>query len=413
MKEPQENAERDFMVLQAGSSVATSLSVGESQRKHCSILDIKGNCYQHTAIPLTTVRPFVCTEIDLAQAIKNAGGSSSSNNNEDEEDEDVQLMLNDMNDDASMRLVRSVLTAVIQQQLQQIERNPEYQNSDRPALPLIRLRVDVAAFVDQLCGSNNISNAESKKQHQLLVSSIHASRFGQAFVGRVANAGELLMLSKYRPRYSSNGQHHNSSSSSHQQRFPDDIDACMHHIKSENDGKARSLLEHNNNSSDSADGDKEAFDTQPPIHDLVNQILLSKSSAASSSNTKASMQLLSQYKLAEAVQQFVDKAESGSISALFEKQLQLMQAHVKQADKEQLQRQQQQQQQNQHRQHVSSRHETLDIADTIRKYHDQHIREQEPQDEVRDSNKQLQRCCCHAIAAAVVTAFVHRLHRCC
>lgn len=42
-----------------GSSVATSLSEGESLTKHCGLLYIKGSDYKLEKIKLKTVRPFV------------------------------------------------------------------------------------------------------------------------------------------------------------------------------------------------------------------------------------------------------------------------------------------------------------------------------------------------------------------
>ncbi|KAB2634069.1 double-strand break repair protein MRE11 [Pyrus ussuriensis x Pyrus communis] len=54
-----------FHITQPGSSVATSLIDGESKPKHVLLLEIKGNQYRPTKIPLTSVRPFEYTEIVL------------------------------------------------------------------------------------------------------------------------------------------------------------------------------------------------------------------------------------------------------------------------------------------------------------------------------------------------------------
>ncbi|XP_039032490.1 dynein light chain 2, cytoplasmic-like [Hibiscus syriacus] len=53
------------ILLFKGSSVATSLIDGESKPKHVLHLEIKGNQYRPTKIPLTSVRPFEYTEVVL------------------------------------------------------------------------------------------------------------------------------------------------------------------------------------------------------------------------------------------------------------------------------------------------------------------------------------------------------------
>ncbi|PPS07460.1 hypothetical protein GOBAR_AA13202 [Gossypium barbadense] len=52
-----------FHITQPGSSVATSLIDGESKPKHVLLLEIKGNQYRPTKIPLTAVRPFEYIEV--------------------------------------------------------------------------------------------------------------------------------------------------------------------------------------------------------------------------------------------------------------------------------------------------------------------------------------------------------------
>ncbi|XP_059441573.1 double-strand break repair protein MRE11 isoform X3 [Corylus avellana] len=63
--DPQEVPGMGFHITQPGSSVATSLIDGESKPKHVLLLEIKGNQYRPTKIPLTSVRPFQYTEIVL------------------------------------------------------------------------------------------------------------------------------------------------------------------------------------------------------------------------------------------------------------------------------------------------------------------------------------------------------------
>nr|XP_048332364.1 double-strand break repair protein MRE11 isoform X2 [Ziziphus jujuba var. spinosa] len=64
--DPQEVPGMGFHISQPGSSVATSLIDGESKPKHVLLLEIKGNQYRPTKIPLTSVRPFEYTEVDYS-----------------------------------------------------------------------------------------------------------------------------------------------------------------------------------------------------------------------------------------------------------------------------------------------------------------------------------------------------------
>ncbi|KAI3471842.1 hypothetical protein Pfo_028495 [Paulownia fortunei] len=63
--DPQEVPGMGFHITQPGSSVATSLIDGESRPKHVLLLEIKGNQYRPTKIPLNSVRPFEYTEVVL------------------------------------------------------------------------------------------------------------------------------------------------------------------------------------------------------------------------------------------------------------------------------------------------------------------------------------------------------------
>lgn len=56
-----------FRITQPGSSVATSLVVGEAARKKVGILDVKDSLFRLRPIPLTQVRSFVIGAVNLAQ----------------------------------------------------------------------------------------------------------------------------------------------------------------------------------------------------------------------------------------------------------------------------------------------------------------------------------------------------------
>ncbi|RMZ90484.1 hypothetical protein DV736_g2264, partial [Chaetothyriales sp. CBS 134916] len=65
--EPQYNPEMDFKVIQPGSSIATSLSVGETIPKHVTILSITGREFKSEPIGLKSVRPFIYRDIVLSE----------------------------------------------------------------------------------------------------------------------------------------------------------------------------------------------------------------------------------------------------------------------------------------------------------------------------------------------------------
>jgi double-strand break repair protein MRE11 len=61
--------EGQYFVLQPGSSVATSLSGGESVEKKVVIMEIKQDQYRTVPVPLHTTRPFIMADVKLADEI--------------------------------------------------------------------------------------------------------------------------------------------------------------------------------------------------------------------------------------------------------------------------------------------------------------------------------------------------------
>ncbi|KAK1260415.1 Double-strand break repair protein MRE11 [Acorus gramineus] len=143
--DPQEVSGMGFHITQPGSSVATSLIDGEAKPKHVLLLEIKGTEYRPTKIPLKSVRPFEYAEVIL----------------KDETDIDPNDQL-------------SVL-----EHLDKVVRNLIEKCSEREAsrselkLPLVRIKVDYSGFM-----------------------TINPQRFGQKYVGKVANPQDILIFSK-------------------------------------------------------------------------------------------------------------------------------------------------------------------------------------------------------------------------
>ncbi|XP_050247361.1 double-strand break repair protein MRE11 isoform X1 [Quercus robur] len=143
--DPQEVPGMGFHITQPGSSVATSLIDGESKPKHVLLLEIKGNQYRPTKIPLTTVRPFEYTEIIL----------------KDEPDIDP----NDQNS------ILEHLDKVVRNLIEKSSKKAS--NRSELKLPLVRIKVDYSGFM-----------------------TINPQRFGQKYVGKVANPQDILIFSK-------------------------------------------------------------------------------------------------------------------------------------------------------------------------------------------------------------------------
>ncbi|CAN6269425.1 unnamed protein product [Urochloa humidicola] len=154
--DPQEVPGMGFHITQPGSSVATSLIDGEAKPKHVLLLEIKGNQYRPTKIPLKSVRPFEYAEVVLKY------------------EADV-----DPNDQASVlehldKIVRNLIEKSSQ---------PTASRSE-PKLPLVRIKVDYSGF-----------------------STINPQRFGQKYVGKVANPQDIVIFSKSAKKRQITGDH--------------------------------------------------------------------------------------------------------------------------------------------------------------------------------------------------------------
>ncbi|XP_073100459.1 double-strand break repair protein MRE11 isoform X3 [Elaeis guineensis] len=143
--DPQEVPGMGFHITQPGSSVATSLIDGEAKPKHVLLLEIKGSQYRPTKIPLKSVRPFEYAEVVL----------------KDEPDIDP-------NDQAS---VLEHLDKIVRNLIEK-SRKASVSRSELK-LPLVRIKVDYSGF-----------------------STINPQRFGQKYVGKVANPQDILIFTK-------------------------------------------------------------------------------------------------------------------------------------------------------------------------------------------------------------------------
>ncbi|WWC65590.1 DNA repair protein (mre11) [Kwoniella dejecticola CBS 10117] len=148
--EPELVADKEYYITQPGSSVATSLAPGESETKHVGILSVQGEKFQIAAIPLKTVRPFEHDEAFVAYAASQG-----------------RCSLDDK--DSITQFLKEEVEKLIQRATQKWkESNPE--PGEKMMLPLIRLKVETT---------------DAKEM-------TNPVRFGQLFVGRVANPRDIL-----------------------------------------------------------------------------------------------------------------------------------------------------------------------------------------------------------------------------
>eukprot|EP00922_Rhytidocystis_sp_ex-Travisia-forbesii_P043416 GHVS01064752.1.p1 GENE.GHVS01064752.1~~GHVS01064752.1.p1 ORF type:complete len:512 (+),score=67.88 GHVS01064752.1:247-1782(+) len=163
--DPQDFVKCDFHVLQPGSSIQTSLSPGEALPKHVALLEIIGDSFRSTAIPLQTVRPFVHHELALSDYRLPAS-----------EEKDVWKFLADEIDKLIYRAEEDRLSSILCYQSKFPHLYKAIQSllpQEGAFVPLIRLKVEHTGFP-----------------------ALSPSRFGQNFTEKVANPQDMLQFCK-------------------------------------------------------------------------------------------------------------------------------------------------------------------------------------------------------------------------
>lgn len=162
---PMESTVGTFRITQPGSSVATSLTTGEAERKQVGILDIRGQDFRLRPIPLSQVRSFVTSEVSLSDYKEEELDPEDPNIDEamaeilgervkalvEEAREQAKVLLEDSAEEAKRALVA--------------DRVPSRQYSlDEPDRVLVRLKVEHSGFT-----------------------TLNNQRFGSRFVGEVVS----------------------------------------------------------------------------------------------------------------------------------------------------------------------------------------------------------------------------------
>lgn len=146
-------------VLQAGSSIATSLSEGETLDKHVYVLSVKGKDFSLQPIRLKTVRPFIMKDIVLSRS-----GLSATSSNKKEVLNYLMIEVELMIENAKQ---------MWKENNRELFEDEIFTDADIP-LPLIRLRVEYS-------GGYEVENPRF---------------FSNRFVGRVANINDVVLFYK-------------------------------------------------------------------------------------------------------------------------------------------------------------------------------------------------------------------------
>ena len=182
-----DSVENDFVVLQPGSTTATALVEGEARPKHVALLSIKGDAWQMRPIPLTTVRPFAIREVALRDF---------------EDDYDLH------HEQGLMDFLAEKVEAMLEElRAANPEPSPPAEPSPPPTAGVAAPRAAPSRPGAPSSSSHRaplLTKEESRRRFPLVrlkvdyggFSTCNPQRFGQRFVDRVANPGEVLLFQK-------------------------------------------------------------------------------------------------------------------------------------------------------------------------------------------------------------------------
>eukprot|EP00554_Chaetoceros_debilis_P011983 CAMPEP_0194116684 /NCGR_PEP_ID=MMETSP0150-20130528/28215_1 /TAXON_ID=122233 /ORGANISM="Chaetoceros debilis, Strain MM31A-1" /LENGTH=817 /DNA_ID=CAMNT_0038807463 /DNA_START=62 /DNA_END=2515 /DNA_ORIENTATION=+ len=171
---PSESSVGTFRITQPGSSVATSLTEGESMRKHVGILDVRGNQFRMVAVPLMNVRSFAVGTLTLSEHTHNLDPEDPRIDDQMTKllSREVKKLIQEAREDS--RLLRQDVDAVAGNGDNSLEDQLQFR-VDKAEQVLVRLKVEHSGF-----------------------STLHNQRFGSLFVKEVANPSDILLFHRRR-----------------------------------------------------------------------------------------------------------------------------------------------------------------------------------------------------------------------
>lgn len=168
---PQQSVECGFHILQSGSSVHTSLTHGEQAAKHVFLLEICGDKFRTTPIPLLSVRTLMIDDLMVPNNV-----AVNSQQGEVLLSSRVETLIARGLEESRIRR-EAYLGWVSENGL-----NPMYESS-YPELPLVRLRLQLPGVLSTAERQERVGNVYILNQ-----------KFGRHFTGRVANVTDLLQV---------------------------------------------------------------------------------------------------------------------------------------------------------------------------------------------------------------------------
>ncbi|KAL3788485.1 hypothetical protein ACHAW5_002544 [Stephanodiscus triporus] len=269
---PSESLVGTFRIVQPGSSVATSLTAGESRRKQVGLLEIKGQQFRLRPLTLTCVRGFAVGDVNLGDRAREHGG------------------VLDVEDPKVEERMMEVLAAEVEALIQKARDEAEHMQQDAED-EAVRLRALEDEFDDPDKPQRKymIKNPERvlvrlKVEHSGFTT-LNNQRFGSQFVGQVANPSDILLFHKRRQAENAKG---GKSGASRRKRNSVGLDVPVEPEDLE----------------------------QINIEDLIVQNL---------ANNDKKMELLDERSMGEALEQYVDKKEAKAIYQMAEKLLDMSQ----------------------------------------------------------------------------------------
>ncbi|GBG88571.1 hypothetical protein CBR_g48040 [Chara braunii] len=204
--DPQVVTGMGFQISQPGSSVATSLIAGEAEPKHVMLLEVRGREFLATKVPLKSVRPFLYAEVSLKDE-------------PDLEAQDPAAVAAFLNDKVEELLNRSAPaaagTAAAQSRggggggrgrQEDGDGNGDGRERDRRHLPAHGEAPAMAAAAAAAAPSAPGGGGGGGGERTLPIvrirvdytgyTTINPQRFGQKWVGKVANPHEILLFTK-------------------------------------------------------------------------------------------------------------------------------------------------------------------------------------------------------------------------
>ena len=178
---PAESALGTYRITQPGSSVATSLSEGESLSKNVGILDIRESQFRLLPVPLMQVRPFAMGTICLA----------------DTDLDPTDMRIEDaMGDVLTVEVEKLIQEARKDSRLSTRKTNQRVDENENTESNIIADRGDDASLVKNL-------HFQIRKPDEVLVrlkvehsgfSTLHNQRFGSRFVNQVVCCPLILSI---------------------------------------------------------------------------------------------------------------------------------------------------------------------------------------------------------------------------